>query len=986
MPSPKAIDESALGLSQENIQLDLEQRLGKEAVLGKLIERLAHAGDASIYRMIPQAVLMPRRDEDIQAILEYCRERNLPVTFRAAGTSLSGQAVTDGILVSLGRHWRNYNISEDGRTVSAQPGVVGGKLNAILSRRGCKIGPDPASINAAMIGGIVANNASGLCCGIDQNSYRTLRGIRLILADGYLLDTSWPDAGLRLERDRPQLVRGLLRLREEILGQRELAARIRHKYRIKNTTGYSLNALIDFEDPVEILSHLMVGSEGTLGFISQVTLDTIPLPKFWATALVYFRDLRETGESIFRLREMGAAVVEFMDRASLLSVQDRMQYSFKPGPDCAALLVEFQENDESVLADKIKQAVRAIPLPSLIEPVEFTMDPEVRRHYWSMRKGIYPTVGAMRKRGAAVLIEDVVFPIDRIPEAIPDLQSLIQRSGFPDGVIFGHAKEGNFHPVITHDFSNERVVKQYAEFMNALADLVLNRYDGSFKGEHGTGRNVAPFVELEWGAQAYRLMYRIKELLDPSGILNPGVILNPDPEAHLKHLKPMPVFSEIADACIECGFCEVRCPSQDITLSPRQRIAVQRQIVDLERRGDAHSRQQAKTLEEEYLYYGVDTCAVDGMCAMACPVKIDTGRLAKQLREARRTKAERFMANAAARNFGPLVSATRIALGVTRWIERLLGKEAIVAASKAAHWLSRGALPALAREIPLPGAAPKLPPVPRTAFERTVVYFPSCLTRAMGSLLQEKSQQGLAETVIFILNHFGWNVVYPPGVSNLCCGQPFSSKGFISATETMTANLIRALWKASEQGQLPILCDTSPCSGQLLRAGEYLSEPELSCWRKMKLFDMPTFLVRQVLPREPVLKKLPIHAVLHPTCTIMKIGAEKDLIEAAERCAERVTVPVMAECCGFAGDRGFHHPELTLSATADEAREVLEYARQDPDAMFLSTCRTCEMGVAAGSGLPYRSIAYLVADTIRANLQPDTCERKEFSEGPIAQA
>jgi D-lactate dehydrogenase len=619
MLSPKAIDESAPEISRGNIRADLEQLLGKESVLAKLIERLAHAGDASIYRMIPQVVLMPRTDEDIRKILDYCRNRNLPIAFRAAGTSLSGQAVTDGILVSLGRHWRDYSVSEDGRTVTAQPGVVGGKLNAVLSRRGCKIGPDPASINAAMIGGIVANNASGLCCGIDRNSYRTLRGMRLILADGYVLDTSQPDAGPRLERERPQLVRGLLQLRQEVLSQPELAARIRHKYRIKNTTGYSLNALIDFDRPVDILTHLMVGSEGTLGFISQVTLDTIPLPKFQATALAYFRDLRETGESIFQLREIGAAVVEFMDRASLLSVGDRMQYSFDLSPNCAALLVEFQEDDEGLLADKIEQAIRAISSKTLLEPLEFTRDPEFRRRYWSIRKGIYPTVGAMRARGASVLIEDVVFPMHRIPEAIPDLQQLILRSGFPDGVIFGHAKEGNFHPVLTHDFSNERVVRQYADFMNALADLVLNRYDGSFKGEHGTGRNVAPFVEMEWGKQAHQWMYRIKELLDPSGILNPGVILNPDPEVHLKNLKPMPVFSEIADACIECGFCEVRCPSQDITLSPRQRIAVQRQIVELERRGDPQSRQQAKTLEEEYLYYGVDTCAVDGMCAMACP-------------------------------------------------------------------------------------------------------------------------------------------------------------------------------------------------------------------------------------------------------------------------------------------------------------------------------------------------------------------------------
>jgi len=967
---PTALSEPTRStLSNEQIWADLKQLLGEQRVLTRLIERLAHAGDASIYRLIPRVVVTPKSEEEVQKILAYCRDKGLHLTFRSAGTSLSGQAVTDGVLVSLGRHWKGYRILDEGRAVSAQPGVVGGKLNAALSRLqpGYKIGPDPASINAAMIGGIVANNASGLCCGVEQNSYQTLRSLRVVLADGFSLDTSDAEAGPRLRRERPELVRGLLRLRGEILAQPDLAARIRHKHQIKNTTGYGLNALIDFEDPLDVLTHLMVGSEGTLGFLSEVTLNTIPLPKFWATALVFFRDLADVGEAVFRLKELGAAVVEFMDRASMLSVQEQMAYAFDLAPNCAALLVEFQENDEAALAAKLKEAARIVRPEALLEPLEFTMDPVLRRKYWGMRKGIYPTVGAMRQRGTAVIIEDVVFPVRQMPEAIPELQQLLRRSGFEDGVIFGHAKEGNLHPVVTHDFSSGEVVEQYARFMNHLADLVLNKYDGSFKGEHGTGRNVAPFVEMEWGRKAYEIMKEIKALFDPEGLLNPGVILNSDPEIHLKNLKPMPVFSEIADPCIECGYCEVRCPSQDVTLTPRQRIAVQRQIVDLERSKNPDHRKQAKTLHEEYLYYGVDTCAVDGMCAMACPVNIDTGRLAKQLREERRSRSERYMADMAVRNYGLMMKGARLALGVSKFFERLFGKKAIVLASKIGNKLTFGRTPALALQIPLPAAAPPLPKPPQKKHGRTVVYFPSCLTRSMGSLPGERSSQGLAETILYILDRARWDVVYPRNLDALCCGQPFSSKGFLAATKTMTAKLIQALWEASEEGRLPIMCDTSPCSGQIMRAGEYLKEPELSLWRKMKFLDMATFFVRYALPDIENLKKLPVHAVLHPTCTIMKIGAEKDLIAAAERCAEKVTVPIMAECCGFAGDRGFHHPELTLSATAEEAREVLEYAKEEPNSMFLSTCRTCEVGVTAGSGLPYQSIAYLVAEAIRAS-------------------
>ena len=956
---------NAMNISEEQLWAELSELLGAEQVHSKLIERTAYATDASIYRMMPQAVVMPRNENDVQKLLRYCSEKGLHLTYRAAGTSLSGQAVTNGIVVNCARHWKGFKIQEGGKVVVSQPGVVGGQLNKVLASYGCKIGPDPASIEAAMMGGIAANNASGLCCGVTENTYQTMKALKVMLADGYVLDSSGPDALEKLKNDRPGLVKGLENLRNEVLSDEKLAERIRHKFKIKNTTGYSLNALIDFDNPIDILTHLMIGSEGTLGFLSEIHLNTVPLPATWATSLLYFKDLADVGEVIFRLKEMGVAVVEFMDKASMLSVEDKMNYEFDLAGNCSALLVEFQEKDENDLQAKLKQTESLLRLDTLLAPYEFTREPELRNDYWSMRKGVYPSLGILRRGGTAVIIEDVVFPIERMPEAIPELQRLLIRSGFPDGIIFGHAKEGNLHPVVCEDFSSVKTKDRYSGFMDNLADLVINKYDGSFKGEHGTGRNVAPYVEMEWGEKAYYLMHRIKELFDPENILNPGVLLNNDPKVHLKNLKEMPVFSEIADACIECGFCEVRCPSHDLTLTPRQRISINRAMVKLSHSNDQDSIQMLEQLKREYQYFGDQTCAVDGMCATACPVKIDTGSLTKSLRNFSHTPFQKFLARSAAKNYGLLMKGVRAGLGAAKILENTIGPGSVRGLSRLGSILTGGAMPAIAKEVPIPGPAPKLPKVLTGSSDNRVVYFPSCLTRSMGAIPGENAPEGLAATIVHVLEYFGWNVLFPDGIKKICCSQPFISKGFKEEGRPMLIETIRALYEVSEEGQLTVICDTSPCTGQLLAGSDELEGPDLELWKKLNIQDLATFLAMEVMLKNQDLKKLPVHAVLHPTCTIQKIGAQNDFVEVARWCAEKVTVPVFAECCGFAGDRGFHFPELTLAATKPEAMEVSELVGDD-EYRYLSTCRTCEMGMTAGTRKVYQSIAYLVAEAVDA--------------------
>jgi D-lactate dehydrogenase len=950
--------------SDGEIIRDLQGLLGTQQVLTRRIELEARAGDASIYRMVPRVVVLPRDEVDVAAILDYCRANKLYLTFRAAGTSLSGQAVTDGILVDVATHWRAIRVLDDGLKVAVQPGVIGAKVNEVLAVWDRKIGPDPASINACMIGGIAANNASGMCCDVLGNSYHTMASMRFMLADGFVLDTADPDADTRLAEARPAIHAGLLALRQHILSRPGLAERIRQKFSIKNTCGYSLNAFVDFERPIDILSHVLIGSEGTLGFISEITYNTVHEYAAKATALIFFRQFVDAHRSVKPLEDAGAAVIEIMDSAAMRSVEDQMNYGFAVEPQMGALLVEFQEPDEETLRDRVRAAQRIVERYELLKPAEFTRDPATRDRFWEMRKGLFTSVGAMRQIGTAVIIEDVVVRPEQLADCAMDLQKLFAKDGFPDTIIFGHAKAGNLHFVVCTDFANPTQRHNYAQLMDDVVDLIVNKYDGSLKGEHGTGRNMAPFVQVEWGEELYELMWRVKELLDPDNILNPGVVLNSDSQVHLKALKTMPSVSPMVDKCIECGYCESKCPSRYLTLTPRQRIAILRQVAALRQSG-GEAAARAKELEEAYGYAGIDTCAADSLCATACPVTIDTGELVKQLRAGQHGRLARAVAMWTAKHFGATATSVRAGLMALHLTGRL-GERLARSVANTAHRVSKGLVPALPERVPLPAPAPRLRTNRVEPGDTPVVYFASCLTRAMGTLPGEQAPVGLAEATQAVLRACGYTPFIPEGIGNYCCGQAYVSKGFPEAARVAAKKMVDFLWDASLGGSYPIVSDTSPCSGTiLLTYGKLLEGDDYRRWRRLRLYDFPVFMAEIVLPLRPDWPKVPGSAILHPTCTLTKIGGVPALKRVAAAFCEHVVVPLDAGCCGFAGDRGFLVPELTESATALEAREATQAATSAPRPVrYLSTGRTCEMGMSAATGQPYQSIVYLCYEAL----------------------
>ena len=919
-------------MKDNTIENELLKILPAERVKTRYIDRVTYGADAGFYFLLPQAVVKPVSEEDIIQLFHFSHQFKIPIVFRAGGTSLSGQSVTDGILVDLSQHWNKIKIEAQGDIVRVQPGITGGMVNAYLKTKRRKIGPDPSSIGSAMMGGIISNNASGMCCGVKLNSYHTTKFIRFILPDGKIFSTENPEDFKRFEIECATICNELTNIKNQILSDAALHDRIRKKYITKNTIGYSLNALIDYNHPLDILSKLLVGAEGTLAFISEAVMNTVPDYEFKSTALLYFTDIYAACQAIVPLRNAGAEAVELMDRASLRSIEllAGMPAIVKSLPPlAAALLVEFQENKPELLQAKVNSFLADVPgLKLLYEPV-FTSDHEEQAFLWKVRKGLFPAVGAVRVSGTSVILEDLAFPVEKLGDAIIDLQRLFNEFGYFNAIIFGHAKDGNLHFVITQSFNEPTEIDRYDKFMREVVKLVIDKYDGTLKAEHGTGRNMAPFVETEWGGDAYNIMKRLKNCIDPYNLLNPGVIINDDSNIHIKNLKELPTVEEEVDKCIECGYCEHVCPSRDITTTPRRRIVARRELKRLELAGKWNEH---KLLREQSQYDVLDTCAVDGLCANACPVDINTGDLVKRLRSENHSPFQNAMALLIAKNFA--LSEFFVRAGIKLHLHRLFAGKGLM---KFVH--APSAIPKIKSDVP------------------QVIYFPSCVSRVMGSGVNNK--MNLMETFISICRKAAIAVTIPDNIQGSCCSQLFSSKGFLKARNYKANEIIERLWQVSDSGKIPVVSDVSSCAYTLLHLRTVLAAANKIKYDRMKFMDSVEFLHDLVLP---VVKKInkKDSIVVHPVCSLDKMGTWQKFVIVARFFADKVTIPADAGCCGMAGDRGFIFPELIASATMKEAAEV----KQNRFNGYYSSTKTCEIAMSGAVGMDYESILYLVDECI----------------------
>jgi D-lactate dehydrogenase len=929
------------------IQESLLEILPADKVKTRLTDRYSYASDASFYYLIPQAVVQPSTLDEIKALFKLSHDTNTALVFRTGGTSLSGQSITDGILVDLSRYWQNASALEIGNAVKVQPGIIGSQVNQLLKKYGRKIGPDPASINAAMMGGILSNNSSGMCCGVTGNAYHTIRSMAFMLTDGSYYDTSNSADYQRFEKEQTTIFLEIKKLQTRLLENKELVTRIRKKYELKNTVGYSINAFIDYQHPLDILSHVLIGAEGTLAFIAEAILNTLPDLAFKATTILYFETPLIACNAISGLKETGAAALELMDRAALRSIENQhtAPEAIKTlSAQATGILCEYQASSLEELNAQLENAKPFLATLTTLLSYQFTNDPDQQAKYWKLRKGMYPSVAAAREKGSTVLLEDIAFPVEVLGPAVLEVQALMLQYGFENGIIFGHAKEGNLHFIISQSFNEPSDILAYENFAKDLAVLVLEKYHGSLKAEHGTGRQIAPFIEDEWGTEAYEIMKQLKTLLDPHQLLNPGVIINADKDCHTKNLKTLPIVEEEVDKCIECGYCEHRCPSREFTLTPRRRIVVRRALQRLLKAKDEKNYQQ---LLKEYQYDGLDTCAVDGLCALECPVDINTGDLVKRLRRESHSSTANSIALMVAKHFGTVESIVKIALKTGNLTNRLLGKQAMPNLTKTIRKMVP-AFPLWTDEI--------TGPISYSTTNETnpsAVLFNACISRMMGA--DKESEESSVDVIVRVSKKAGLDLLVPKDLSGTCCGQIYSSKGFNDAYRFTVNQTIEKLWKWSKEGSFPIVMDTTSCTSSILHCRPYLNELNQTRFDKIQIVDIIEFLADSVLPN--LLITQPKNSIVfHPVCSSYKMNLLGKMKTFGKACAKEADFPINAGCCGMAGDRGFYYPGLTAAATRIEAEEVLlkEYDG------YYSSGKTCEMSISKTVAKNYRSILYLI--------------------------
>ena len=911
---------------------EVKQFVSADRIYTDDLRRLAWGTDAGFYREIPEIVIRSKNEEEVSRLLKLSDKYELPVTFRAAGTSLSGQAITNSILIVAGKNWENYEVLDNGERIKLQPGIIGDRVNQILKPYGKIFSPDPASKKSAMVGGIVMNNASGMNCGTHASSDRVLISARMVLSDGTILDTGNEESKKAFAASHPEFVKKIEELRDKVNADEELVKRIKYKYAIKNVTGLNILPFVLYTDPFEIMTHLLVGSEGTLAFGSEFTMASGHMYKHSASAMLYFTSMREASEAVVALRNGPIHSAEMLDKKSLSSVNDTT------GEGLTAVLVETKGDSKEELDANIAELTRLLEPFKLYVPARFTDNPEEYSKYWAIRSGIFPSVGGTRPIGTTVLIEDVAFHIEDLPNATVDLAEMLEKHGYEDSCIYGHALEGNYHFIISQRFDSEEEIAKYKNLMLEVEKLIVDKYDGSLKAEHGTGKNMAPFVVHEWGEKAFAVMREVKDLFDPKNILNPGVIFNDDPECYVKGLKPMPITNPRVNKCIECGFCEVNCVTCGYSLSSRQRIVIQRELARLRETGEDNER--LKRLESQFKSLGNATCAGDGLCSTSCPMKINVGDMIHDLREEALPKGSfgYKIGDFAANKLSLVKGVLRPVLTAASVAQSIIGNKGVKVVGETLH------------KAGIPLWAPAMPtghydcPSTKVAQEKKVVYFPSCLNQTMGHSHVDHEKKDLVNKMVEFLEKVGYEVIYPKGMQNLCCGMIWESKGMPEIANRKTRELEDALWEASEQGKYPVLCDQSPC---LHRMRDHI--------KKMHLYEPVEFIHDLVAPS---LEFTPIDeaVTVHITCTMRHMGLGEKVIALAKMCSRNVIVPEEVGCCGFAGDKGFTHPDMNKYALR-KLRPQLEKAGVKRG---FSNSRTCEIGLTTNSGVPYQSIVYLV--------------------------
>ncbi|NVK11730.1 MAG: 4Fe-4S dicluster domain-containing protein, partial [Gammaproteobacteria bacterium] len=677
--------------------------------------------------------------------------------------------------------------------------------------------------------------------------------------------------------------------------------RIRHKYRLKNTTGYGVNALLDFEDPIDQVLHLAVGSEGTLCFIESVVLESVRLKPLRAASLLCFSDVFTAADAVPVLKALNVSAVELLDWTSLRTMIGKSgtpEWLSELKSGNAALLVEVSADAPDIL-QSLYTPIIAAQFRGLVRPIVFETDSEQITALWQIRSGIFPVVGSKRPKGSMVIIEDVAVPVDKLGSFVNELRGLFERYEFHSAVIFGHARDGNLHFIVTPNLSVAAERDRFKHMMESLVALVVDRFDGSLKAEHGTGRAMAPFVEREWGGEIYDVMTRIKRLFDPYGILNPDVIINPNTEAHIQQLKDLPNCNDEMDLCIECGFCESACPTTPFNYSPRQRIA-------------AHRLSQLG--EPVDLDAVASSCVACGHCEEACPVGINTSRALNASESAARSRMSRKVLSWQRQHWGVYLELSRRAIAIYRMIGRYRAGQRWLA------WLNRQFPKRVPKWIPAKIEHPGVSSLGASQY----LLLTNCADRILNDSALAATIQRLALSVdvrVGVLDeHF-------------CCGQRFDHLG-----ETALAKLQRDQFQSLPNDTV-VIAEATSCLSTLLRGSG------------QRVIGLAEFVTTHILPKLNI-TRVSERVEVHLGCTLKSANERQHVTALLDQLLDDWSFTSLA-CCGGQGEVQFF--DETVSANLIASSELSKSR-----SMVIGMNTSCESALARQLRRPVMSLATLI--------------------------
>ncbi len=947
--------------------------------------RTLYSTDASIYQVMPIGVVLPRDAEDIAATLRLCADDGVPVLPRGAGTSLAGQTVGRAVVIDCSKHMDRILEMDVGRgQARVQPGVVQDALNGALAPHRFRLGPDTATSNRATLGGMIGNNSCGARSIVYGKMVDHVVALRVLMSDGMeIVLGPLDDAALAAKLQEPSREGRLYRtVLDTVEANRDEIDR-RYPKILRRVAGYNLPEM--FLHPFN-LARLLVGSEGTLGIVTEATIRVVPRPSHAAVAVVHFRDLFEALEAAQAILPYRPSAVELIDKMMLDMTRAQPDYArrmtFVEGDPAAVLVVEFAGERRDEVLDRLGATEHALAQAGLGYSTVRAVDLASQDNIWRVRKAGQGLLQGIKGDSKPIsFVEDTAVSPERLRPYIARFKEILDRHGVR-AAFYAHASVGCIHVRPLINLKDARQVETMRTIAEAVGELVIE-YGGAMSAEHGDGQVRGWFLERFFGPIIYHAFRTIKAAFDPHGLMNPGKIV--DAPAMTENLRYGPAYATIPikthfdwsrdggmaasiELCSGIGACRktidgTMCPSYMITReeehSTRGRANLLRAVLS--------GVLPATELTGRRLYDALDLCLECKGCKTECPANVDMAKVKYEFL-ARYHEANGYPLRA--RLFGNIHRLNRLGA-------RLAPVSTWVAQSAPARWmLERFA--GIDRRRPLPpfahptfdawwrrharsrngtrgiGAAPEARPATGGAAEasRRLVLFADTFLRY--------NYPEIGQAAVRLLEALGYEVLVPPVT---CCGRPMISKGLLGAAKEHAQANLKQLLPFAQAGVPIVGCEPS-C---LLTFRDEV--PDLFPGSEAALLAGHTFLIDEFLfqhiqdhgwpgpPSVAANRKVLLHGHCHQKAIVGTRFAAGVLRAAGYEVEE-----VDSGCCGMAGSFGFEREHYDISIAIGERRLLPAVRRVPPETEVIAMGVSCRQQIAHGTGRRGKHLVEVLAD------------------------